>query len=83
MERRAGNVRFTVRDQGPGLEPQQAAGLLKMESQGPTKLTSADGSSGLGLRIVRHFVQQMRGKVWCESEPGQGATFIVEIPAAP
>jgi signal transduction histidine kinase len=34
----------------------------------------------LGLSIVKKMVEAMHGKVWCESEPGKGATFIVALP---
>jgi len=35
---------------------------------------------GLGLAIVKRLVESMKGRVWCESHPGQGAAFIVELP---
>ena len=43
--------------------------------------TGGESSIGLGLSIVRQLVESMHGRVWCESELGRGATFIVEWPA--
>jgi hypothetical protein len=37
----------------------------------------------MGLAIVKQLVEMMQGEVWCESEYGKGATFIVRLPATP
>jgi signal transduction histidine kinase len=39
--------------------------------------------TGIGLALVRKAVQRMRGRVWAQSEPGQGARFFVELPIYP
>jgi light-regulated signal transduction histidine kinase (bacteriophytochrome) len=36
--------------------------------------------TGIGLAMVRKAVQRMHGRVWAESQPGEGATFYLEIP---
>ena len=46
------------------------------------KHTGGEHSTGLGLSIVKKMVEAMNGRVWCESELGQGATFIVAFPNA-
>jgi signal transduction histidine kinase len=43
--------------------------------------TGGEHSTGLGLSIVKKMVEVMQGRVWCESELGCGATFVVELPA--
>jgi len=43
------------------------------------KPTGGEHSTGLGLSIVKKMVEAMHGKVWCESELGRGATFIVDL----
>ena len=37
---------------------------------------------GLGLYLVRGFVTAMGGRIWVESEQGEGSTFVVELPAS-
>lgn len=45
--------------------------------------TGGEQSTGLGLAIVKQLVAAMGGTVRCESKPGGGAVFIVELPGAP
>ena len=41
--------------------------------------TDGENSTGLGLFIVKKYVEAMTGKVWCESESGKGTRFIFEF----
>jgi len=73
-------VHVEVRDQGPGLTPEdlvQAFGPFQRLSAQPT---GGEYSTGLGLSIVKQMVELHDGWVWIESEPDQGAAFMVEIP---
>ena len=73
-------VHIEVRDQGPGLTPEdmlQAFGPYQRLSATPT---GGEYSTGLGLSIVKQMVEIHQGWVWIESEPGKGATFLVEVP---
>lgn len=72
-------VSVAVVDQGPGLAPEQAARVFeKFERLG----RSGDGGSGLGLYISRKLARAMGGELSVESAPGEGARFILELPAA-
>jgi signal transduction histidine kinase len=69
-----------VADQGPGLSPeQQQIVFRKFERLG----RSGDGGSGLGLYISRQLALAMGGDLRIESAKGQGARFILEVPAEP
>lgn len=71
---------FTVKDQGPGLTEEDKQKLFGKFTQLSAKPTNGETSTGLGLSIVKKFTEKMEGKVWCESEPGNGATFIIKLP---
>lgn len=72
-------ARVIVADQGPGLDAaQQARVFEKFERLG----RSGDGGSGLGLYISRRLARAMGGELTVESAPGQGARFILSVPAA-
>lgn len=79
LEQDAGLARVIVADQGPGLDPgQQSRAFEKFERLG----RSGDGGSGLGLYISRRLARAMGGELSVESAPGQGARFILAVPAA-
>jgi hypothetical protein len=72
-------ARLIVADQGPGLsEEQQFKVFEKFERLGRS---GEDGGSGLGLYISRRLARAMGGELVVESAPGQGARFILEVPA--
>jgi signal transduction histidine kinase len=74
-----GAVRFWVRDNGPGLTPQEQASLFAPFER--LHHVRAKGH-GLGLSIVRRIVDKLGGQVGVESTPGQGSTFYFTLPAA-
>ncbi|MFM5948603.1 MAG: sensor histidine kinase [Novosphingobium sp.] len=79
LEDAGGKARLIVADQGPGLsEEQQAKVFEKFERLGRS---NEDGGSGLGLYISRRLARAMGGELAVESAPGQGARFILDLPA--
>jgi signal transduction histidine kinase len=66
-------------DQGPGLSDEDQQLLFKKFQRLSTHPTDGEKSTGLGLSIVKKYVELMGGQVWCESEQGKGAAFIVEF----
>lgn len=76
-------VRITVRDEGPGLSPHDKENLFRKFAKLSARPTAGEHSTGLGLSIVKRMVEAMHGTVYCESELGQGAAFIVDLPAVP
>jgi signal transduction histidine kinase len=73
-------VRLEVRDEGPGVQPDEVERIFAKYARGSAKPTAGEQSTGLGLSIVRQLVTAMNGRAWCESTPGKGATFIVVLP---
>lgn len=74
---------ITVKDEGPGISPDDMRKLFGKFARLSAQPTGDEHSTGLGLSIVKKLVEVMHGRVWCESELGKGATFIVELPASP
>jgi signal transduction histidine kinase len=74
------SINIEVRDEGPGLSAEDQKRLFGKFARLSAKPTGGEHSTGLGLSIVKKMVEAMNGKVWCESEPGNGATFIAALP---
>jgi len=75
-------VRCEIQDEGLGLSLEDQQKLFGQFTRLTPKPTGGEHSTGLGLFIVKKLVDSMHGKVWCESELGQGTTFIVELKVA-
>ncbi|MBO8144622.1 MAG: hybrid sensor histidine kinase/response regulator, partial [Thermodesulfobacterium sp.] len=73
-------VRCEVQDEGPGLSEADQQKLFCKFTRLTPEPTAQENSTGLGLFIVKKLVETMNGKVWCQSQLGQGTTFIVEFP---
>ncbi len=73
-------IRIEVQDEGPGISADDMKKLFGKFARLSARPTGGEHSTGLGLSIVKKMVEAMNGKVWCESEVGKGATFIVDLP---
>lgn len=73
---------FSVRDQGVGIPKEKQSDLFQKFSKIGTKPTGGEVSVGLGLSIVKKLLDMMEGEIFCMSEAGSGATFIVKLPLA-
>ena len=67
-------VRFCIRDSGLGISSEKLEGLFR------ESLLEGDlASVGVGLKIARYLVEQMGGKIWTDSRPGQGTSIYFSL----
>jgi signal transduction histidine kinase len=74
-----GNIVTEIRDQGPGLTTEDMQHLFQKYQKLSAQPTGGEQSTGLGLSIVKKYVEAMDGKVWAESVNGEGAVFKVQF----
>jgi len=75
------HIRVSVIDQGQGIHPQEENKLFKKFSKLSTRPTAGETSTGLGLSLVKRYVELSNGKVWYDrNHSRKGSTFIVELP---
>jgi Na+/proline symporter/signal transduction histidine kinase len=75
-----GAVRVDVRDNGPGIDPQDQELIFDRFRQGGQTMTERPPGTGLGLPISREIIRQLGGELWVESAPGEGSTFSFVLP---
>jgi signal transduction histidine kinase len=76
-------VEVCVWDTGIGVAPEDRERIFGEFEQAEVSLTKKHEGTGLGLALVKRFVEQHGGKVWLESEVGQGSRFFFELPIEP
>lgn len=77
-----GCARLCVRDYGKGITPDQQKRIFEPFYRSPDAKSSSKRGLGLGLAISKEIVVRHSGRIWCESTPGKGSTFVVELPCA-
>lgn len=75
-------VQLRVSDNGPGLSPEAQEHIFDRFWRADQARSRDQGGSGLGLAISQAIVSAHDGRIWVESTPGEGATFIIELPLA-
>ncbi|NML20600.1 sensor histidine kinase [Pseudoflavitalea sp. G-6-1-2] len=70
-------ISIKVRDEGVGIDKEEMPYLFSKYSKISSQPTEGENSNGLGLSIVKRIVEEINGKISCESEPGQGSLFTV------
>ena len=76
------HARFSVRDEGLGIPLGEQKRIFEKFYRLDPDHQRGIGGSGLGLYICRELVRSMDGRIWVDSDPGQGATFAFELPLA-
>ncbi len=72
------SIVYSVKDTGIGISAKDLDRIFERFYK--TDRSRSDKGTGLGLSIARHLVEAHNGKIWAESQPGQGSTFLFKIP---
>ncbi len=75
-----GSFHLSVRDTGPGISAADQARLFQEFQQADNTITRKKGGTGLGLAISKRIIEMHGGKIWVESQLGQGSTFSFMLP---
>jgi signal transduction histidine kinase len=75
-----GAFHVSVQDTGPGISTADQAKLFQEFQQADNAITKKKGGTGLGLAISKRIIEMHGGKIWVESQPGQGSTFAFTLP---
>ena len=75
-----GSFHLSVRDTGPGISAADQAKLFQEFQQADNAITRKKGGTGLGLAISKRIIEMHGGKIWLESQVGQGSTFSFTVP---
>ncbi|GAB3250923.1 hypothetical protein GCM10027347_09030 [Larkinella harenae] len=73
------DIRFSVKDTGIGISPEQQRTIFDPFSQASTAINRQFGGTGLGLAIVKHLLEIHQSRIQLESVPGQGSDFYFNI----
>jgi signal transduction histidine kinase len=79
-EAKNGSFYVSVRDTGPGISAADQAKLFQEFQQADNTISRKKGGTGLGLAISKRIIEMHGGKIWIESQPGQGSTFAFTLP---
>ena len=75
-----GSFHVSVRDTGPGISAADQTKLFQEFQQADNAITRKKGGTGLGLAISKRIIEMHGGRIWVESQPGQGSTFTFTLP---
>ncbi len=75
-----GSYNLSVSDTGPGISEADQAKLFQEFQQADNSITRKKGGTGLGLAISKRIIEMQGGRIWLDSQLGQGSTFFVSLP---
>jgi signal transduction histidine kinase len=75
-----GSFHVSVRDTGPGISAADQSKLFQEFQQADSAITKKKGGTGLGLAISKRIIEMHGGRIFVESQPGQGSTFTFTLP---
>ncbi len=77
------HIQISVQDNGVGIPAEEQGKIFERFYRAENPLSVEAGGAGLGLAVAKALAEANRGRIWVESEPGQGSTFSVALPIAP
>jgi PAS domain S-box-containing protein len=77
-----GAVRFSVRDEGLGIDPEDQDRIFEKFYRADPQMVRGVGGTGLGLYICKELVDRMGGRIWVEPNGEKGSTFLFELQTA-
>lgn len=80
LQKKGEGAQVCIRDHGQGIPPDEKELVFRSFAKTSVLPTAGESSTGLGLPIVRKVVEAHDGKVWVDSEYGEGATFCFTLP---
>jgi signal transduction histidine kinase len=80
VEQNGTMLTYRVVDTGIGIPPDKIDSLFTEFKQTDASIASEYGGTGLGLSITKQFIEMHGGRIWVQSELGEGSTFIFELP---
>lgn len=77
-----GMIEVSISDTGVGMSKEVLENLFKIENKSTMPGTAQEMGTGLGLILIKEFVEKHGGKIWVESELGKGSNFKFTVPLA-
>ncbi|MCJ7434572.1 MAG: ATP-binding protein [Anaerolineales bacterium] len=73
-------VEVAIQDNGPGVTADEATRIFERFYRIDSSRARDDGGSGLGLAIAKSIIEMHKGKIWAESEKGEGVKVVIQLP---
>ncbi|GIZ07787.1 sensor histidine kinase KdpD [Flavobacterium sp. UMI-01] len=80
MKKENDQIIFSVQDNGIGIAPEKITKLFAINQRNNSLGTNNETGTGLGLMLCKDFVEKHGGKIWVQSQVGEGSTFMFSIP---
>jgi signal transduction histidine kinase len=77
------SVEISIQDTGIGMSKFLVTNLFRLDVQTTREGTEGEPSTGLGMLLCKEFVEKHSGRLWVESEEGNGSTFYFTLPYLP